>query len=150
MEILINGNNASDFILQANKVQWKVYRRKVTFALLLISICGLIFFIAGLSQGYGISESDYKYDKNFTVSYVHTVQYNYHIILGLGIAFMLFSIYLAFIYLVVQRKKILKAVNTIAYRHKNAADIYTIRINDDGIYFKDFEIIREEKYKPMI
>jgi hypothetical protein len=114
--------------------------------LLLVFICGLIFFSAGRSQGYDSSESHYKYNKNYTVSYVHTIQYNYHIMLGLGIAVMLFSVYLAFVYLILQRKKFFKAVSKVVSRHKTVSDIYTLKINDDGIYYNDSEITQNEKW----
>lgn len=146
MEIVINNKTASELILQTNKIRWAVYKQRLIFSFLLVFLCGLIFFFAGRSQGYDSSESDYKYNNDFTISYVHTTQYNYHILLGLGIAFMLFSIYLAIIYLILQKKKFFKAVNKVASRHESVSDIYTLKITDEGIYYKDAEIMREEKW----
>jgi hypothetical protein len=145
MEIEIN-KTASEFILHTNKIRWTLYKQRLMFSLLLVFVCGVIFSFAGRSQGYDSSESDYKYNKNFTVSYVHTTQYNYHVMLGLGIAFMLFSIYLAFVYLILQKKKFFKVVNKVANRHKKVSDIYTLKITDDGIFYKDSEIMRDEKW----
>src|SRR5690348_12628841 len=140
MEIIINNKTTSEYVKETNKIRWMLYKQRIIFMLLFVFICGLIFFFAGRSQGYDSFQSDYKYNKNYTVSYVHTIQYNYHIMLGLGIAFMLFSVYLAFVYLILQRKKFFKAVSKVVNRHKTVSDIYTLKINDDGIYYNDSEI----------
>src|SRR5882672_3584514 len=103
MEIQINQNNASEFIIETNKIRWRLYTRRIILAILLLFICGLIFFISGLNQGYDSSTSDYKYNQDHYITYVHTIQNNYHILLGLGIAFMLFSLYLVYFYLVRQK-----------------------------------------------
>jgi hypothetical protein len=112
----------------------------------LLFLCGLIFFISGLNQGYDSSTSDYKYNKNFNVTYVHTIQNNYHVTLGLGIAFMLFPFYLAYFYLVRQKKQFFKIVNKIADRHKSTSENYVLTINDNSLCYQDFEITREEKW----
>lgn len=146
MEIQINQNNASEFIVETSKIIWKLYARKIIFGILATFLCGLVFLISGLNQEYESSTSDYTYSKDSTVTYVHTIQNNYHIFLGLGIAMVLFSFYLTYAYLVRQKKQYFKEVDTIAVRHKLTSENYSIKITDNSLCYQDFEIKREEKW----
>jgi multisubunit Na+/H+ antiporter MnhB subunit len=146
MQIKINQNNASEFIIETNIIRWRLYARRIIFAILLLFICGLILFISGLSLGYDSSISDYHYNHDHNVTYVHTIQNNYHIFSSLGIAFMLFSLYLVYFYLVRQKNQFFNTVNKVAYRHKSISNNYILKITDVSLLYQDFEIIREEKW----
>jgi hypothetical protein len=145
-EIEINQNNASQYIREMSKVRWKLYARNIKFSILVIFIVGFIFYISGRGEGADTTVSDYKYNKEQQVYYVHSIKNNYHFFTGLGIAFMIVSLFLAYQYLLRGKKIFFKSVNKVADRHKLSSENYLIRINSNHVYYEDSEIKREEQW----
>jgi hypothetical protein len=146
MNISINKENSAQLISDTSKLRWKLYSRKISVLILIILLLGVLFLITGLKQGYDTSISDYNHNQNSSVINVHTVQYNYHPVLGLGIAFLLLTILITYTYLIKQKKQFFKTVHKITSRHQQVISSYQITINETGISYNDFETKREEKW----
>lgn len=146
MNILINKDRSAQFITNTSKLRWKLYSRKISILILLTFLLGALFLLTGLKQGYETSISDYNQNQHSSVVNVHTVQYKYHPVLGLGIVFLLITLFIAYNYLVKQKKQFFNAMTKITNRHQQAVGGYQITINETGISYNDFETTREEKW----
>jgi hypothetical protein len=143
MEITIEGNDASEYIKETSKIRWASSLRRQYLGALIFFLFGVLIFTIGLSSDSTMSMTTYKYDINSTTEY--TTKYDYHISLGLGIGFMLIALY--FVYIIYrQKRKFFLSVAKICTRHKQFSDNFSIKINNENVCYRDFELIREQKW----
>lgn len=143
MEITIAGNDASAYIQETSTIRWASSLRRQYLGTLIFFLFGVLILTIGVSSGNTMSVKTYKYDHNATTEYI--TKYDYHISLGLGIGFMLIALY--FLYILYRQKiKFFKGIAKICARHRQFSDNFSIQINDDHIGYRDFELIREQKW----
>jgi len=143
MEIAIEGNDASEYIKETSKIRWTSSLRRQYLGTLIFFLFGVLILTIGVSSGNTMSMTTYKYDNNSTTEY--TTKYDYHISLGLGIGFMLIAVY--FVYIIYRQKsKFFSSIAKICARHRQFSDKFSIKINNDHICYRDFELIREQRW----
>ena len=145
MEILITGNNWTEYIIDANKYLWRSNLRKTILFPLFCLIAGIASLVAGINQGYDQATSTTKFQDISNTVITNTTQTNYHITFGLGISFLLLFLYFIFL-LFAQRQRLFKTLDKICNRHKLTDNKYTFRINEQGVFYQNFELTREEKW----
>ena len=143
MEIVIEGNNASEYIKETSKIRWASSLRRQYLGTFIFFLFGVLILIMGLLSDSTISMTTYKDNNNSTTEY--TTMYDYHISLGLGIGFILIALY--FLYIIYrQKRKFFLGVAKICTRHKQFSDNFSIKITNDSVCYRDFELIRDQKW----
>ncbi len=143
MEIVIEGNDASEYIKETSKIRWTSSLRRQYLGTLVFFLFGVLILAMGMSSDSTMSTTTFKYDNNSTTEY--TTKYDYHISLGLGIGFMLIALY--FVYIIYrQKRKFFLSIAKICTRHKQVSDNFSININNDNVCYRDFELIREQRW----
>jgi len=143
MEIAVEGNDASEYIKETSKIRWTSSLRRQYLGVLIFFLFGVLILTIGMSSGNTVSMTTYKHDNNFTTE--NTTNYDYHISLGLGIGFMLLAVY--FVYMIYRQKsKFFLSIAKIYARHRQFSNHFSIKINNDHICYRDFELIREQKW----
>jgi hypothetical protein len=143
MEIIIDGTDVSEYIKETGKIRWKSSLRRQYLGTLIFFLFGALILTIGVSSGNTISMTTYKYENNSTTEY--TTKYDYHTSLGLGIGFMLIALY--FVYIIYRQKsKFFLGIAKICARHRQFSDNFSIKINNDHMCYRDFELIRDQKW----
>lgn len=143
MEIAITGNDASEYIKETNKIRWASSLKRQYLGASIFFLTGVLILIIGLSSDHSISMTTRQYSNNAATEYI--TKYDYHISLGLGIGFLLMAFY--FVYIVYrQKRKFFSGVAKICTRHKQLSDNFSIKINNDCVCYRDFELLREQKW----
>jgi hypothetical protein len=146
MEIAIEGNDASEYLKETSKIRWTSSLRRQYLGTLIFFLFGVLILTIGVSSDNTMSMTTYKYDNNFTTEY--TTKYDYHISLGLGIGFMLIAVY--FVYIIYrQKRKFFLSIAKICSRHRQFSDNFSIKVNNDRICYRDFELIHEQKWSTL-
>jgi len=142
MEIVIEGNDASEYLKEASKIQWALSIRRHYLPTLVFFLFGVIILAMGMYSDSTMSTSNFKTTNNSTV--VYTTNYDYHISIGLGIGFMLIALYfLSLIYR--QKSKFFSNVAKICARHKKFSNNFSIKINNNNVCYRDFELGHEQR-----
>jgi hypothetical protein len=145
MEIRISSNSASSFFLEVDKISWHIYARKHFRYPALLLLLGLILLVIGILQGSDTVVSSSQFYENSKRVVTTKTFYNYHITFGLGIGFI--STFLHFIYMLFRQKKRFFELSTrMCNRLKKFGDNFILRINNESIFYQDFELTKEEKW----
>lgn len=143
MEIVIEGNNASEYLKETSKIRWNSSLRRLYLGPLIFLLFGVLILAIGATSDSSMSTTTFKYENSSTTEYI--TKYDYHISLGLGVGFILIALY--FVYIISKQKRnFFLSVFKICNRHKQFSDNFSIKINNDIVCYRDFELIREQKW----
>lgn len=143
MEIVIEGNDSSEYIKETARIRWTTSIRREYLRALIFFLIGVLILTIGVFSDHTISATTYKYVDNFTTQY--TTNYDYHISLGLGIGFMLIALY--FVYIIyTQKREILLRIAKICDKRRQFSDNFSLKINADNVCYRDFESMSEQRW----
>lgn len=143
MEIVIEGNDVSEYIKEINRIRWNASIRRHYLGSLIFFLVGVLILTIGVFSDSTISATTYRYVDNTTNEY--TTNYDYHISLGLGIGFMLIALY--FVYIIYrQKREFFSSIAKICARRRQFSDNFALKVNADNVCYRDFELIHEQKW----
>tara|TARA_R110001632_G_scaffold31109_4_gene81355 strand:- start:7260 stop:7844 length:585 start_codon:yes stop_codon:yes gene_type:complete len=125
--IILEYENASNFLLKSKSIVWNFYINKVfKFILVLFGVLGVFLLYTGIKSGYDIESISFGNDKE------DIVLYNYNITIGIGIALILFALFLfnSFYQL---KKRTSELFNKRIRSYKKAKNKFVYQINETGI-----------------
>jgi len=145
MEIIIEKDNASEYIAEIHKILWRQILRKSYPFYLGLLVLGLVFLFPGIHEGRDSTTSSYEYFDKANKIETTTNIYNYHISFGLGVAFILVFLFFVLIHFI-EKKRFFKSINKFCYKHNQSNNNYVFKITNASISYQDFEYKKEENW----
>lgn len=134
MEIFITSNDAAGYFESRYRILWRLSLKKFLYGiifLLLILILGVFLLLKAINKGFDNKVSNTEY-------------YN-GIFFGLGVACIYICLY-SFYGFFRRRKFAIKTLKSLYDRYRKNDNTYNIRITDESLYYKDFQLTQEFKW----
>lgn len=131
--IILEYENASDFLLKSKNIVWSFYINKAfKFVLIFYSILGIFLLYTGIKSGYDFESISFRNGQE------DVRLYNYNITIGLGIALILCALFLfnSFYQL---KKRTNELFNKRISSYTKAKNKFVYRINEPGISFENHD-----------
>jgi len=137
MEIIIKDTNASKSIIDQNSVRWKLYSKKFVIAFIYLYGLGLVMFIFGMTE---FNEYGWKHFNGETSYYT-----NWHLSESIGFVLIIFATFLLIVHFK-NKNKFFKKTKEASDRQLKATNEIIIRIHDDHVSYKSYELVQEIKW----